>query len=270
MNIKHLILLFFFIQNCYCQKEFLDYAITNSNDTIYGIIKKNVLFEKNLSPEKDGIKFYSHNLSKMKAIRFNDEIYFAQIKKEDGIYEALPLRDSIDYVWKTIGNFRSKKKKLKDFIVLKNNDTIYGQISSPIFGKQNLIESTNKKIKIDGETVKTYRFNNELFKFMEKEKVNLFDSKNGFLKVLTSGKINLYEYEYSNNNSNQSINNQTKYYFAEKDNHLILLNSFMGNIKNKKKLVEICKDNEPLISQILDDTYELENIYLILKKYNSY
>lgn len=270
MNIKLLALLFFFIQSSYCQKDFLDYAITNSNDTIYGIIKKNILFEKNLTPENDGIKFYSHNLSKMKEIRFNDEIYFSQSKNEDGIYAITPPKDSIDYIWKTMGNFINKKKKLQDFIVLKNNDTIYGQISNPVFEKQNLIDSTNKKIKIESETVKVYRYNNEIFKFMEKDKVNLFDSKNGFLKILTNGKINLYEYEYHNNKTNQSINNQTKYYFAEKDNRLILLNSFIGKIKNKKKLVEICKENEILVSQILDDTYELENIYLIFKKYNSY
>ncbi|MBC7440469.1 MAG: hypothetical protein H7250_10875 [Flavobacterium sp.] len=268
MKIKIILFCFFLFQSVFSQKEFLDYLVTEKNDTIYGTFRNNALFEKNLYPEKDGIKFYSHKISKMKIIRFNDDIYFRQAR-EDGIYKSVPARDSSNFVLKTKGSFLNKKPRLQEFIVLVNNDTIYGEISEPMIGNLYLSDKNGKKHKIKNETIKTYRFRNELYEFKEKTKVDLFDTKESFLKVLAIGKVNLYEYEYQHDNATKNRRKPKEYYFIEKDGQLILLNSIIGGLKIKKKLTEIFKDNNDLVRQISDDVYGLQNIYLILKKYNS-
>ena len=104
MKIKLIIFCFFLFQSVFSQREFLDYIVTENNDTIYGTFSNNALFEKNLSPEKNGIKFYSHKISKMKIIRFNDDIYFRQ-STEDGIYKSIPARDSSNFVLKQKDHF---------------------------------------------------------------------------------------------------------------------------------------------------------------------
>lgn len=132
-------------------------------------------------------------------------------------------------------------------------------------------DKNGKKHKIKNETIKTYRFKNDLYKFKEKTKVDLFDTNQSFLKVLAIGKVKLYEYkyEYHNNVGTKNLRKPTEYYFIEKDGQLILLNSIIGELKIKKKLIDTFKDNDDLVRQISDDVYGLQNIYLIVKKYNS-
>ena len=54
MKIKLIIFCFFLFQSVFSQRKFLDYIVTKNNDTIYGTFSNNALFEKNLSPEKNG------------------------------------------------------------------------------------------------------------------------------------------------------------------------------------------------------------------------
>lgn len=85
------------------------------------------------------------------------------------------------------------------------------------------------------------------------------------------GKVKLYEYKYEYHNSvgTKNLRKPTEYYFIEKDGQLILLISIIGELKIKKKLIDTFKDNDDLVRQISDDVYGLQNIYLIVKKYNS-
>ncbi len=259
----------------FSQNEFLDFVIDHKNDTIYGTIrnvisKRSVLYELNSNPKKDKIKFRSHKLKKYKKIRFNDKIYtYVKPSNEDGIYaekDTLTIsKDSIDY---RLGDFINIEKRLPDFVVTNTNDTIYGKIEDPIFGKLRLLDSSNVKVKIDKKRIKFFRFNNEIFEHKEKRRATIFDKKDAYLKLILDGKAKLYEYEYhytqQDLNTNQSFNRSENYYYIEKGGELILIN----NLLHQKRLVELFSDNKELTSKILNKEYVIDNIYLIVKYYN--
>lgn len=264
---------------CFSQNEFLDFVIDQNNDTIYGTIrnmisKSSVLYEKNSNSEKDRIKFRIHKLKKYKKIRFNDEIYtYVKPSIEDGIYAE---KDSIlipkDSISKTIGDFINIQKRLSDFIITNANDTIYGRINASTFGKLRLIDSVNKKVKIEKEEIKIFRFNNEILELKEKIIVvpPFFRKDDAYLKLVLDGKLKLYEFDYYYNrelNINNSLSenrNSERHIFIEKDNELIRIN----NLLHKKKLVEIFSENQILVSKILNKEYIIDNIYLMVKFYN--
>ena len=262
---------------CYSQNEFLDFVIDQNNDTIYGTIrnmisKSSVLYEKNSNSENDKIKFRIHKLKKYKKIRFNDEIY-TYVKPSDVIYAEKDLilipKDSIS---KKIGHFINIQKRLSDFIITNANDTIYGIIKDPIFGKLRLLDSVNKKIKIEKEEIKIFRFNNDILELKEKIIVFLpfFRKDDAYLKLVLNGKLKLFEFDYYYNrelNVNSSLSNNRnseRHFFIEKDNELIRIN----NLLHKKKLVEIFSENQILVSKILNKEYIIDNIYLMVKFYN--
>tara|TARA_R110000751_G_scaffold43361_2_gene100081 strand:- start:119 stop:964 length:846 start_codon:yes stop_codon:yes gene_type:complete len=259
----------------FSQNEFLDFVIDHKNDTIYGTIrnvisKRSVLYELNSSPKKDKIKFRSHRLKKYKKIRFNDKIYtYVKPSNEDGIYAK---KDTLtipkDSIANRLGDFINIEKRHPDFVVTNTNDTIYGKIEDPIFGKLRLLDSSNVKVKIDKKRIKFFRFNNEIFEHKEKRRATVFDKKDAYLKLILDGKAKLYEYEYhytqQDLNTNQNFNRSENYYYIEKNGELILIN----NLLHQKRLVELFSDNKELTSKILNKEYVIDNIYLIVKYYN--
>jgi len=219
----------------FSQNEFLDFVINKDNDTIYGTIrnvfsKRSVLYEKNSNPEKDKIKFRSHKLRKHKKIRFNDKIYtYVEPSKEDGIYTKETTRIiPQDSITKTLGDFVNIQKRLPDFIVTNSNDTIYGQIKDPLLGKSHLLDSSNTKINIEKEKIKTYRFNNEIYVHKEKRKATIFDKKGAYIKLVLDGKVKLYEYEYHSKSYNFDTDSyegrSITYFYIEKGKEILLLN----------------------------------------------
>ena len=257
----------------FSQNEFLDFVIDHKNDTIYGTIrnvisKRSVLYELNSIPKKDKIKFRSHKLKKYKKIRFNDKIYtYVKPSNEDGIYaEKDTLTIPKDSIANRLGDFINIEKRLPDFVVTNTNDTIYGIIEDPIFGKLRLLDSSNVKVKIDKKRIKFFRFNNEIFEHKEKRRATIFDKKDAYLKLILDGKAKLYEYHYTQQdlNTNQNFNRSENYYYIEKDGELILIN----NLLHQKRLVELFSDNKELTSKILNKEYVIDNIYLIVKYYN--
>jgi len=279
IKIRKIVSLLLFILSClsYSQNEFLDFVIDKNNDTIYGTIrnvisKQSVLYELNSDPEKNRIKFHTHRLKKYKKIRFNDKIYtYVKPFNLDGIYAQKESNTiSEDSIINRLGDFVSIEKRLPDFVITNTNDTIYGKIENPIFGKLRLLDMSNKKIKVDKEQIKAFRHNNEIFEHKEKRKATLFDQKDAYLKLLLNGKVKLYEYEsyYTEQdlNINQSLNSPENYYYIEKDGELILIN----NLLHKKRLVELFSDNKELTSKILNKEYVIDNMYLIVKYYNEH
>jgi hypothetical protein len=259
----------------FSQNEFLDFVIDHKNDTIYGTIrnvisKRSVLYELNSNPKKDKIKFRSHRLKKYKKIRFNDKIYtYYKPSNEDGIYAEKSTRTiPKDSIANRLGDFINIEKRLSDFVITNTNDTIYGKIEDPTFGKLRLLDSSNVKVKIEKERIKSFRFNNEIFEHKEKRRATLFDKKDAYLKLILDGKVKLYEYEYHYSqmdlNSGQYLNRSENYFYIEKGNDLILIN----NLLHQKKLVEIFSENQILVSKILNKEYTIDNIYLIVKYYN--
>jgi len=274
-----LILIFILPFLGFSQNEFLDFVIDQKNDTIYGTIrnmisKSSVLYEKNSNPKKNRTNFRIHKLNNYNKIRFNNEIYtYVKPPIEDGIYA---IKDSIltskDSIYKKIGNFLNIQKRLSDFIITNTNDTIYGKIKDPLFGKFSVLDSVNNKVKIEKEKIKIFRFNNEILEL--KEKIIMvppfFKKDDAYLKLVLNGKLKLYEFDYYYNrelnvNNNISLNqNSEKHIFIEKDNNLIRIN----NLLHKKKLVKIFSENQELVSKILNKEYIIDNIYLMVKFYN--
>lgn len=276
-KVNQLIYLLFLLYslNIHSQKKYLDYIITEKNDTIFGTLRNDipsgkVLYEKNPNFKKGGIKYYSRKLKKIKLIRFNDDIYVFKKSGDDGIYENGNdniYSDTSKVVTSLNTDFFNMKSRLIDYVVTINNDTIYGIIKNPAFSKNYLIDKKNVKIKIEKDSIKEYRHLNNLYQYFEKEKVNVFDSRKAFLKLILNGKVKLYQYEYhfaNTNPNNQTIDQVEYYYYILKDNELILLR----NIWYKKTLSDLFSDMNQLISKINDDEYTLENIYLIVKYYN--
>ncbi|MFY7988782.1 MAG: hypothetical protein ACOVNP_07870 [Flavobacterium sp.] len=265
-------LIFIFPIFGFSQNEFLDFVVNHDNDTIYGTIRnRTVLYEKNNNSKNDKIKFRSYRLKKFSIFRINDEVYVYQKPKfEDGVYNSKETLSSNDTIEKKIGNFINVQKKLTDFIITKTNDTIYGKIEEPRFGKLSLYDSFNNIIKIDKENIKRFRFNNEIFEHKEKKRVSPIDDNDAYLKLLIDGKVKLYEYEYNYNqndlNSRQLLKQTDLYFYLEVDNELILIN----NLLYKKRLAEIFSKNQTLVYKILNEEYTIDNIYLIVKYYNEY
>jgi hypothetical protein len=270
-----LILAFILPFFAYSQNEFLDFVIDKNNDTIHGTIrnaisKRSVLYEKNSNPEKDKIKFRSHKLRKFNKLRFNDKIYtYVEPSKEDGIYAGKTTRIiPKDSIAKRLGDFINIQKRQPDFVITNSNDTIYGKIKDPSLGKLQLLDTSDTKVIIEKENIKSYRFNNEIFEHKEKRKATIFDKKGAYLKLILDGEVKLYEYEYYYNemdlNTNQYINRSRNYFYIEKEDEVILL----GNLLYKKRLAELFSENQILVSKILNEEYIIDNIYLIVKYYN--
>jgi hypothetical protein len=275
-RINQIIIFLFLLSSIYShsQKKYLDFIVNKKNDTIYGTFKEGIngkiLYEKNSNLKKGGIKYYSHNLKNLKSLSLNDELYiYEKPNNEDGIYSKTIKKsnDTTKYVLKRIKDFLHTEIRLKDYVLTNTNDTIYGEIKNPFFGKSYLLENKNT-IKIEKETIEEYRYLNNVYRYLEKNKVDIFDNRNAYLKLIFNGNIKLYEYEklVANTNQNNSlITNEVKnYYFISKNNVLDLLRE----INYKKILSEIFADNPILISKINEGEYTLENIYLIVKFYN--
>lgn len=262
----------FAFSNTYSQKQFQDYVVNKKNDTIYGVIRNipfdnGELLERKTDPTKDKITFYSHSLSKAKAFRFNDAVYvYEKPIRSDGIYAEKNETKKDTTVMLSIGKHVNRRPKLPDYVVLLNNDTIFGTIQKPFIGKLYLTDPKNEEIKIEAEKIKSYRYRNDLFRYMDKKRVEFFDNKSAYLKVLYDGKIKLYEYEYSYEQGDLKKSilppiRQRNYFYIEKDNEVYLIRDLF----HKPKLLEIFADNKILHNKILNEEYGIDNIYLIVK-----
>ena len=269
-NLIQLIIIFTFSTTCcYSQKKSLDYIVNQKNDTIFGTIRDGfgdkILFEKNPAFKKGGVKYYSHKLKKLNSLFLNDKVYVYKPNDEDGIY-AEPVKydtDTTKFIVEKFKDLVNIKPRLEDYVLTNTNDTIYGQIKNPFFSKKYLVDKIKLKHKIDKESIKEYRYNNDIYQYYEKKKVDIFDNRNAYLKLLYNGKTKLYEYEQNTDNYSQNLNGGN-YYFVLRDNELHLIR----RINYKEKVKEIFYDNPELISKINDDEYTIENIYLIVKFYN--
>ena len=189
----------------YSQNRFYDYIVSKDNDTIYGTIQTDglnrlVLREKNKSDRSNKIKFYHHPLLKSKSFRYNDKVYVYEESYEgliDPIYENKEVLEDTNYYYKRIEDYIknysklndhiNKSPKLDDYIVLFNNDTVYGKIKKPLIGKPFLISDSSKEYKINVKKVKSYRMRNDYYFNLSHIK-----KKYKFLELLVNGGTKLF------------------------------------------------------------------------------
>ncbi|VXB55425.1 hypothetical protein [Maribacter litoralis] len=259
------------VSKTYSQENYMDYAITNKNDTIYGLLRESginniVLYSKNQNPELDGIKFYSNNLKGINEIRWNGKTYKYEAPVYDGIYESNIHSQKKGFITQTIGDFVNLTPRLKDYVVIKN-DTIYGEISNPILGKLVLKSDRGNKYKIKVKDIKGYRFKNEVFIRKTKKRVELFDDKISFLKSLLTGKTKLYEYKVSKNKNLANDNNifsQGIFYYIENNDGLTLIR----HVNFKDKMRDLLANDKVMLEKLNNEEYRFENIYHIINYLN--
>ena len=156
-------------------------------------------------------------------------------------------------------------------MITNTNDTIYGRIKAPVFGKLQLFNSSN--IKIEKNKIKAFRFNNEILQLKKNIIIDVpfFTKDDAYLKLIFDGKLKLYELDQFYNREltgkladKLNLSYSDKYFYIEKGNDLILITGLLY----KKKLAEMFSEHQILVSKILNKEYIIDNIYLMVKYYN--
>lgn len=235
-NILPLLFCLLISNNIHSQgKEYLDYIVTEKNDTIYGTFREKffkTIFLENGKP---------HSLKEIKAYRYNDFVHVVDKKNEDGIYESFKNTETTN---------ENPAPAKPDYIVNNSGDTIYGKISLPLISKYRVLTTNEKqKIKIKYPEVTSYREDNFIFYYKIREKFLHYDKEGDYLPLVYQGRgMNLY------------LGSRTpKIFYIEKDNKVLVLKWEIIN--------EIFKDDKELMDLISKDVYSYDNIYLMMKFY---
>lgn len=251
-----IILLLFISNNFYSQENYLDFIVTQTNDTIYGTIRNNfkkLVFIKN--NEKGNEKEIM--LKNVITFRYNDQIF--KNSKYNSLYEQ--TNKSYHKITTKKGKFINIVDRKQDYIITKRNDTIYGFIQGE--GNLKFIDKSNNTYRLSN--VNEYRFNNEIYRLKKKRRTGNSDKKNDFLRLVYNGeKAKLYEikvYKPFYENLGHDY-----FYYVEKDNEteLILINKS----RFYKIINRIFNDNSELLEKVNKRIYTQENLYLIVKYYN--
>ncbi|QEE51142.1 hypothetical protein FUA48_16660 [Flavobacterium alkalisoli] len=232
--------------NGYMDGFFLDYVITKDGDTIYGAVKEELFKAYILKISNDGTGSYTrYEADNLKGYRYNG---YVTINKEpkDGIYTGLKAKkDSLD-------------SAQNDYIV-KNNDTIYGDVHEPLLGSRYIIPKQGKKIKFKGEVGLVYKRGQYIYEYRDKPKVETLDSKEDWLLLLYKGKgLKLYGY---------ATGHQGTCYFIEKDKemHLLRMDEDWLDLLNK-----LFADKPDVLKCFKSGFLSFENIYLAVRYYDEH
>ena len=154
---------------------------------------------------------------------------------------------------------------MEDYVISKN-DTIYGKIIDPLFGKLYLKSNQGEKHKIKKDQIKEYRFKNEVF---VTKKRNKSTDKKDFYILLIHGELSLLEYKAEirkhEHNLNLTSRIEFKMYVIEYKNELIELT----NISFKRVLKNLLANDKVMIKKIVDEEYTIENLFHLVNYINS-
>lgn len=274
-----LLLLLFTGFYSYAQNQYLDYGVTYSGDTIYGTINKRAIRDFSIKNAQSKKKYKEHKLKNFKIISHNDIIYsYEKISRsnDDGIYASNNRSISSDsiVIKRIFTGFVNRTKRLEDYVVTKDYDTLYGKIKKPTLGKDFLLDKNNEKIKIIDEHIIAYRKDNEIYRNYDTPSIELWGSENLYLQLICDGNVRLYKYTHTfiganppsmNGFANNSYSsNSQDYYYIYKDDNLYLVrpNRYI------KKVTELFSDLPNLTSKIQSGQYEYEELHLVVKFYN--
>lgn len=163
---------------------------------------------------------------------------------------------------------QNQPKFSKGYVVTLKGDTLKGDIKIPKVGKEHemfakvfikISEADQKSLK--AEKVKEYVVDGQHFV------VRKFDGDMVFMKKLSSGALNLYEYKYET-----YVMNDVKVrseYFIEKDGKEELTKIKSGKLK--KQIAEVISDNEELVKQVeASDKLEQDQLVQVVNEYNTW
>ena len=152
----------------------------------------------------------------------------------------------------------------KGYIITLNGDTLQGQIKYnpknelPLFDVVSFQTNPSDKKSYHANKIKEFSFDGNVYV------ARMIEDKAVFVKRLSAGAINLYEYraeEFFMNNVRVNTN-----YYMEKIGNIELVH--IKESKFKKQIIEIMADDESVIKDLHEKKYEYANIVDLFEQYN--
>ena len=168
------------------------------------------------------------------------------------------------------------------YIVTINDDTIYVEIKNAMNGdmhqKVEYIDRLGNKNVLTPASVKMYKINNDYYY----NKISPTYKNNYFFKLKIDGIIKVYEYTSPRENIQDaiirtstmnyamgtsmpvSVSNQNTLTFVEKGDFFKTVES----MRFKKLMKVLINDDPELMQKVLDKTYEVSELFIVIRKYN--
>jgi hypothetical protein len=155
------------------------------------------------------------------------------------------------------------------YVILTNGDSVKGDIK--VNTKKELTLFQKVTMKITETSTKTYKpeqvaeYGFEESKFLARK----VDGEMQFMKVLASGRVNLFEWQYELQRGNELV--VEKEYFIEKNDGAGKLEKAKP-AKFKKTVAELMADHTDLVARIQneDKKYEIAQMQSIVEEYNTW
>jgi hypothetical protein len=158
----------------------------------------------------------------------------------------------------------------KGYVVLNTGDTVKGEVrlnskkEVDLYTKVQLKISETEKKSYSPEKIKAYGY--EDIRFLSRK----VGGEPAFLKVLTAGRINIYEYQYELQRGS-SIVSETEY-FIEKTDKPDAEPQKLKMSKFKKIVADLMADHTDLVERVQseDEEFELTNCLQVVQEYNEW
>lgn len=172
-----------------------------------------------------------------------------------------------------LGSFTAAKADLvwkKGYVILNNGDTVKGEIKYntkkelPLFSKVTLKNAENIQKSYKPDDIKEYSYEGVRFlsRTMDKELV--------FLKLVSGGQINLFEWQYEIYHGDQTLV-ETDFYIEKKGSNAKQPEKLKGN-RFKKTVAELMADNTDLVARVEAENkkYEIKDMQSVIEEYNDW
>jgi hypothetical protein len=168
----------------------------------------------------------------------------------------------------TITSVHAETVYKSGYVVLISGDSVKGDIRVNTKKELSLFQKVALK---QGEATKTYKpeqvkeYGFESTHFVAKK----IDGEMQFVKVLSFGRVNLYEWQYELQRGNDVIVESE--YFIEKNDGVSELQKAKSG-KFKKTVAELMSDNSDLVTRVQseDKKYEIAEMQQVCDEYNSW
>jgi hypothetical protein len=172
-----------------------------------------------------------------------------------------------------IGAFTSAKADLvwkSGYVILNSGDTVKGEIKYntkkelPLFSKVTLKSADNVQKNYKPDQIKEYGFENMRFltRTMDKELV--------FLKLVSAGQINLFEWQFEIYHGDQTLV-EKEFYIEKVGGDAKEPEKLKGN-RFRKTVAELMADNVELVTRVENDgkKYEIAEMQSVIEEYNEW
>jgi hypothetical protein len=172
------------------------------------------------------------------------------------VFTAASFTLHAELVWKT------------GYIILNSGDSVRGDIKVNTKKELSLFQKISLK---QGDAIKNYKpgqvkeYGFESTRFLAKK----VDGEMQFLKVLSAGRINLYEFQFEMQHGSDIVV-EKEYYIEKNDGTGELQKAKSG--KFKKTVAELMADNATLVARVQSDNkkYEIADMQSVVDEYNEW